>query len=170
MGRKRVQAIQETLRGRFRRPLAASPGASHPALDEPLVEEILDINREYRQKAAEGQLRKISPRRLSPAGKAWIPVLHTHRSDRQCTALYSNSALEHEMGMTHDWVVGYRDDHDGHGQWIVITAQFGPMRGRRIIRGREAECAACYTRGAMGLVPRASPVDEKAPEGPETKS
>ena len=60
MGRKRVQGVQETLRGRFRRPLDAAPrGPSLPALGEPPVEEILDVDREYRQKAAEGQLRLI---------------------------------------------------------------------------------------------------------------
>lgn len=49
-------------------------------------------------------------------------------------------------GTTHDWAVIYRDDHDGHGQWTVITARFGPLRGRRIIRGREEECAEHYAR------------------------
>ena len=144
MGRKRVQAVQETLRGRFRRPPAAPRGLSHAALGEPPVEEIVDVDREYRQKVAEGQLRLISPRRFNPTGKAWLPVLHTHRADRQYTALYSNTARAHELGTTHDWVVVYRDDHDRDGQWTLITAQFGAMRGKRIIRGREAECAAYY--------------------------
>jgi len=165
MGRKRVQAVQETLRGRFRRPLAEPRGPSHPALGEPPVEEILDVDREYRQKAAEGQLRLIAPRRLNPTGKAWLPVLHTHRADRQYTALYSNTARAHELGTTHDWVVVYRDDHDGHGQWTLITSQFGPMRGKRIIRGREGECAAYYARERKGPVPSTLPVDRPPPQG-----
>jgi len=166
MGRKRIQGVQETLRGRFRRPLATPPGLSHPALGEPPVEEILDVDREYRQKAAEGQLRLIAPRRFNPTGKAWLPVLHTHRADRQYTALYSNTARAHELGTTHDWVVVYRDDHDGHGQWTLITAQFGPMRGKRIIRGREGECAACYAQEPKGPVPSTLLIDQPAPEAP----
>jgi hypothetical protein len=166
MGRKRVQAVQETLRGRFRRPLAARPPPSHPAVAEPPVQEILDVDREYRQKAAEGQLRLIAPRRNNPTGKAWLPVLHTHRADRQYTALYSNTARAHELGMTDDWVVVYRDDHDGHGQWTLITAQFGPMRGKRIIPGREGECAAYYAQEPEGSVPSSLPVDQPAPDCP----
>lgn len=100
MGSKRIQAVQEVLRGRFRRPRpepAGQPrpepaGPTHPALTEPRVEEILSVDREYRRKAAEGQLRLIAPRRLNPTGKAWLPVMHTHRADRQYTALYSNTA------------------------------------------------------------------------------
>jgi len=169
MGRKRVQAVQETLRGRFRQPLTAPAGRSRPALGEPPVAEILDVDREYRQKAADGQLRLIAPRRFNPTGKAWLPVLHTHRADRQYIALYSNTARAHEVGMTHDWVVVYRDDHDGYGQWTLITAQFGPMRGKRIIRGREGECAACYGQEPKGPVPSTLPVDQPAPEGPAGK-
>jgi DNA polymerase (family 10) len=117
MGPKRVRAIQETLRGRFRRPLAAPPLPPHPAPGEPPVDEILDVDREYREKAAAGQLRLIAPRRFNPTGTAWLPVLHTQRADRHFTALFSNTARAHELGTTHDWVVVFRDDADGHGQW-----------------------------------------------------
>jgi hypothetical protein len=48
------------------------------------------------------------------------------------------------MGATHNWVVIYRDDHGGHGQWTVVTALYGALRGRRIVRGREPECADYY--------------------------
>jgi hypothetical protein len=141
MGRKRVQAIQEALRGRFRRPPDVP---QHPDREAPPVEEILDVDQEYREKALTDQLRRIAPRRFNPTGEAWLPILHTQRGDRHYTALYSNTPRAHEMGMTHDWVVIYRDDHHGHGQWTIITSQFGSLRGKRIIRGREAECAAWY--------------------------
>jgi hypothetical protein len=73
--------------------------------------------------------------------------------------------------MTHDWVVVYRDDHDGHGQWTVITAQFGPMLGKRIIRGREGECAAFDARQSKRPVP-SNPllVDQPATESPSTEA
>ena len=70
-----------------------------------------------------------------------MPILHTHRGKRHYTVLFSNTARAHELGTTHDWVVIYRD---GDGQWTVVTALFGDLKGRRIVRGREAECAEFY--------------------------
>ncbi len=81
---------------------------------------------------------------LATGGKAWLPTLHTHRGERHYTALFSNTAHAHEMRATHDWVVIYRDDHGGHGQWTVITSTMGKLTGRRIVRGREAECREFY--------------------------
>lgn len=60
------------------------------------------------------------------------------------TALFSNTARAHQLDMIRDWVVIYRDDQDGSGQWTVVTSQFGPLRGKRIVRGREAECQTYY--------------------------
>jgi putative hydrolase len=155
-GRKRIQAIQESLRGRFHSAPAAVPVHPHVA-DETPVGEILEVDREYREKAAAGQLRLIAPQRFNPTGKAWLPVMHTQRGDRHYSALYSNTARAHDLGMTHDWVVVYRDDHDGHGQWTVITARYGQLRGHRIIRGREAECDAYYSQHPEGAPPAAAP-------------
>ena len=75
-----------------------------------------------------------------------MPILHTHRGERRYTALFSNTAHAHEMRTTYDWVVFYRDDHGGHGQWTVITSTLGKLTGRRIVRGREAECLDFYER------------------------
>jgi putative hydrolase len=146
-GRKRVQAIQEALRGRIHAP-PPRPAPPARSTEPPHIEEILSVDKEYREKAAAGQLRLIAPKRFNPGGIPWLPVLHTHRENRHYTALYSNTARAHELGTTHDWVVVYRDDHDGHGQWTVITSQFGHLRGRRIIRGLEAECDAYYSNSA----------------------
>ncbi len=166
MGRKRIRAIQDALRGRFRRPLAAPPVPTHTAAGAPPVDEILDVDREYREKAAAGQLRLIAPRRLNPSGAAWLPVLHAQRMDRHYTALFSNTARAHELGMTRDWVVVYRDDPGGHGQWTIITSQFGPLRGQRIIRRREAECAACYTERRQEPLPASLSADKPGCELP----
>jgi hypothetical protein len=85
----------------------------------------------------------IRPRRFNPTGEAWLPVLHTFRSRRRYTALFSNTARAHRAGKTHDWVVIYGDDHDGREQQCtVITATRGPLRGRRIVVGRADECLA----------------------------
>jgi len=44
-----------------------------------------------------------------------------------------------------DWVVLYCEDKD-HGalQYTVVTPAAGPLAGRRVVRGREAECQAWY--------------------------
>ncbi len=145
MGNKRVAAVRESLAGRFRRPPQGQISQARKSQDEqPPVSELLDIDREYRQSAEQGRLTMIAPKRMNPEGKAWLPILHTHRGDRHYTALYSNTAHAHEMRTTYDWVVIYRDDHGGHGQWTVITSTLGKLTGRRIVRGREAECLEFY--------------------------
>jgi predicted flap endonuclease-1-like 5' DNA nuclease len=146
MGRKRIQGIREALAGRFRRrPRVPESRRARPVpTDLPPVKELLDVDREYREKAAKGRLLTIAPRRFNPTGAAWLPILHTHRGDRHYTALYSNTARAHELGTTRDWVVIYRDDRGGDGQWTVVTSRFGPLQGLRVIRGREHDCRAHY--------------------------
>ena len=58
--------------------------------------------------------------------------------------LLSNTAHAHEMKKTKDWVVIYYDGHEGERQCTVITSQRGSLEGKRIVRGREEECAAYY--------------------------
>jgi putative hydrolase len=70
--------------------------------------------------------------------------MHTQRGTRHYTVLYSNTARAHELGMTHDWVVLYCDTGFGERQFTAITSQYGGLQGKRIIRGREAECKRYY--------------------------
>jgi hypothetical protein len=143
-GEKRLAGIRDSLAhrlGRVRLP-AAGPAASPP------VSELLDVDREYREKAAGRHLRLIAPRRFNPTGEAWLPVLHTRRGMRHYTALYSNTARAHRAGTTHDWVVLYHDAGSGERQHTVITATRGPLRDRRVVAGRESECLAFYSRPA----------------------
>jgi len=149
LGRNRVRGVRESLAGRFRRrPSVPEAERRRRPADEPPVEELLAVDREYREKAERGVLPRIAPRRFNPHGAAWLPILHTTRGARHYTALFSNTARAHELGATHDWVVIYRDDPAGDGQWTVVTSRLGPLAGRRIVRGREAECAAAE--GAAG--------------------
>jgi predicted flap endonuclease-1-like 5' DNA nuclease len=146
-GPQRLRGIRETLAGRFRHgPYGPSGAGQAPLASQPDVAVLLDIDSEYRRKTAAGMLPLIAPQRFNPAGSAWLPVLHTTREGAHYTALFSNTARAHELGMIRDWVVIYRDDHDGAGQWTVITALEGPLRGKRIVRGREAECSRYYGR------------------------
>jgi len=111
----------------------------------PTVELLLDIDAEYRARAAKGDLRRIAPRRFNPSGAAWLPVLHTRRADWDATALYSNTARAHELDKLHDWVVIYfHGDDEPEGQCTVVTETRGGLVGRRVVRGRESECRAYY--------------------------
>jgi hypothetical protein len=134
-GPKRLAGIQDSLAHRLQR-VKLPPVASRRA---PSVSELLAVDREYREKAAAGDLVKIAPRRFNPTRVAWLPILHTTRGRRHYTALFSNTALAHRLNRTHDWVVIYWDDGLGERQCTVVTADRGPLAGRRVVRGREAE-------------------------------
>jgi DNA polymerase (family 10) len=140
LGHKRVTGIIDSLATRLSRLRPPGPDATGQAP----VEELLDVDREYRQLAAAGTLHKIAPRRFNPSGVAWLPIFHTHRGDRQYTALYSNTARAHKLGKTGDWVILYYDGAGGERQCTLITSQFGALKGMRIVRGREEECARYY--------------------------
>lgn len=147
IGRKRIRSVVECLSGRGRQTTPRSSPREHVLLKEsPSVAELLDVDREYREKAAAGKLSMIAPRRFNPTGAAWLPILHTEGHGRHYTALYSNTARAHELGTTHDWVVIYRDDEARRYQCTAITSRFGSLRGHRIIRGREDECREYYDR------------------------
>jgi putative hydrolase len=112
------------------------------------LDDLLDVDREYREKAAAGKLQRIAPRRFNPNGEEWLPILHTRRGDREYTALFSNTQRAHELGMTDDWVVIYCDDGRHHLTSTVLTAQRGKLKGLRVVPGREEESAAYYERKA----------------------
>jgi putative hydrolase len=142
LGRRRIQMIRESLAGRLRRRQRDQPRPPSQPVHQPPVTELLDVDREYRAAAESGKLPRIAPRRFNPGREAWLPVLHTQRGERHSTALFSNTARAHEVGAIRDWVVIYRDDPDGGGQWTVVTGRFGALKGRRVLRGREDECKA----------------------------
>ena len=141
IGNKRVAGIIDSLSARLGRvrPIRPVRKAADAAIGE-----ILDVDREYRDKAATGALPTIAPRRFNPDREAWLPILHTIRGERHYTALFSNTARAHEMGKTGEWVILYYDGPDGERQCTVITSQRGPLFGERIVRGRESECLEYY--------------------------
>jgi putative hydrolase len=144
MGQKRIRAVRESLAGRFKRGADRPQAPARPAEDQPPVEVLLDIDRQYRELAARDRLLRVAPRRFNPEGRAWLPILHAERHGRHYTALYSNTSRAHELGALRDWVVIYREDKKLGGTWTVVTARLGALKGRRVVRGREAECAAWY--------------------------
>lgn len=145
VGHRRAAAIRAYLADRLGRRRIRSSAASQQL--EPPIELLLEIDAAYREKAAAGALRKIAPKRFNPHGEAWLPVLHQRRADWRFTALYSNTQRAHELGKTHDWVVIYfHTDASAEGQCTVVTAGQGELKGQRVVRGREAECAQYYAR------------------------
>lgn len=158
VGEKKLAGIIDSLAGRLGRVRQWERGASSLESETaPPVEEVLEVDREYREKAGAGQLRKIAPRRFNPTHEAWLPVLHGQRADRHYTVLFSNTARAHRLGKMNDWVVLYYDGDQGDGQCTVITSEKGPLKGRRIVRGREEECMAYYgCQGAAGKLVRTS--------------
>lgn len=138
LGPRRIATIHDVLAAR----LAASRHEA-PVTREPPVALLLEVDRAYREGVAAHRLPTIAPRRFNPGGIAWLPILHLERDGWQLTALFSNTALAHKLGRTTDWVVIYfHEPHQPDGQATVVTERRGPQVGRRVVRGREAECAA----------------------------
>ncbi len=144
VGPRRAAAIRAALENMLRRRRVRAPIAPAPA-HGPEIALLLEVDREYRDKAEAGKLPTIAPRRLNPEGKSWLPVLHAHRGSWHFTALYSNTAQAHRLGKVRDWVVIYFYDHDhAEGQHTVVTETRGVLAGRRVVRGREPECKEHY--------------------------
>jgi len=118
------------------------PPQRRPA--RPAVKLLLEIDEEYRRQAERNQLRRIAPKRFNPQGEAWLPILKAQRRGWDFTVLFSNTALAHRRGKTHDWVVIYYERAGEQQQSTVVTAERGPLAGRRVVRGRERECREHY--------------------------
>jgi putative hydrolase len=143
IGQRRITGIRNALSALLgstrRRAARGRPGA------EPPVGLLLEVDREYLERAARDALPRIAPRRFNPESRAWLPVLHTERGDWHFTAMYSNTARAHELKRTQDWVVVYfYDAHHEEGQCTVVTETRGPLTGQRVVRGREPECREYY--------------------------
>jgi hypothetical protein len=136
-GPRRAEMVRNALAERLGRPRLQR---MRHGLKAPPVALLLDVDREYREKAAAGELRLIAPKRFNPRGEAWLPILHTQRDEWHLTALYSNTRLAHELGRIRDWVViYYHADALPEGQCTVVTERRGRLAGHRVVRGREAE-------------------------------
>ncbi len=154
-GPRRLEAVRDILatmltrsaRGRARRfedlrEAGAKVTAPATAEAKPDVALLLEIDRDYREKAEAGELPRIAPQRNNPDGAAWLPILHRYEDGWHFTALYSNTDRAHELGRVRDWVVIYFE-RDGHeGQCTIVTEYRGPLTGKRVVRGREEETPA----------------------------
>jgi DNA polymerase (family X) len=148
-GQRRIEGIQVSLAGMLggyarRRVQQVLPKEEVSPLSRPSVDYILEVDDEYRQKAAVNALEKIAPKRFNPTHDAWLPIYHTEKGDWFFTALFSNTARAHELGKTQNWVVIFFEYNGFEGQSTVVTETSGPLVGRRVVRGREPECMRYY--------------------------
>lgn len=144
VGPRRAQMIRAALATLLGRRPAVVPRKPRVG-QEPSVATLLAVDQEYRERAQAGALPTIAPKRFNPTGEAWLPVLHATRDDWHFTALYSNTAQAHRLDRVRDWVVLYFYDADHvEGQHTVVTESRGILAGKRVVRGREAECREHY--------------------------
>lgn len=150
IGPRRIAALRATLDARLaghtRRDARRARTSARRIEIEPSVADLLSIDAEYRDHARRGLLPTVAPRRFNPTGEAWLPVLETRRGPWRVTAFFSNTPRAHERGATRDWVQVYYETSDRRERTAtVVTETRGDLRGRRVVRGREAECRAVYT-------------------------
>ena len=161
VGRRRAEAIRDSVealldregRRRGRRARRIERHHEDHETTEPPVELLLRLDERYRRKGEAGQLRRIAPRRFNPEGTAWLPIMHDQEREWHVTLMYSNTARAHERGATHDWVVVYYENGGPQRQCTVVTEHQGRLKGSRVVRGREQECAEYYAAGRGKNVP-----------------
>jgi DNA polymerase (family 10) len=149
IGEERAEGVRIALSGMLSRSSRRKlrQAIAHEALEEeerPSVALLLEVDEQYRAKAARDQLRKIAPKRFNPQGEAWLPIMRTKRKSWDFTVLFSNTALAHRRGKTHDWVVIYYERGGSQGQGTVVTSERGRLADKRVVRGREQECREYY--------------------------
>jgi hypothetical protein len=125
-------------------PFSAVPGHAAPP-----VQLVLEVDREFREKAAAGRLpthcAAAHPRSSAVPHRA--PVLEVRRGGWHFRALYSTTARAHDLGRSRDWVViHYTDGLRAQGRHTVVTESRGAAAGRRVVRGRESACRSHYVR------------------------
>jgi DNA polymerase (family X) len=151
-GAKRVEGIRASLAGMLsqssrtnqRQRMAEASKQTTESDDRPSVSLLLDIDADYRKGAKEDKLQKIAPKRFNPKNEAWLPILHAKRDGWEFTALFSNTAQAHKLEKTDDWVVIYYKRGDTERQHTVVTETKGELKGKRVVRGRDAENRTFY--------------------------
>jgi hypothetical protein len=154
LGAKRLRAIRESLAFRLN---AGEPLPYRNPADEPPIAELLALDAEYRLRAARGRLPLARPRLFNPHGQAMLPVWNVRREGLAYTVHFANSAASHRAGRIYDWVVITCTTKERFGQWTVITATHGQLRGRRLVMHHERQCREHYgqlrTQLALPLAP-----------------
>ena len=123
-----------------------------PPASEPDVATILDVDREYCERIE--SLPKIASRRFDAHDRdePTLPILHTDRDGWHFTAFFSNTPRAVRLHKEHDWVVVFfYDGNHEELQRTVVTETQGPLRGERVVRGRNRDCMTYYGRPSEQL-------------------
>jgi len=125
------------------------PSQPRVTVEQPPIDLLLAMDSKYRSQARHGLLQTIAPRRFNSSGKAWLPIMHSEHDPWRFTLMFSNTGRAHKLGKTSDWVVIYsQSDTAPESQSTVVTETLGALKGKRVVRGREPECASHYSRVA----------------------
>ncbi len=155
-GSERVRAVQNVLAARLsrivRHPELARSRKPLPVA-APSISALLAVDDRYRRLAGADQLRRIAPRRFNPGRVAWLPILHDDREGWSFSATFSNTPLAHQLGKTGDWVVVHYERPGVQGHATIVTEASGPLRARRVVRGRETECQQHHGLASGHLAP-----------------
>ncbi|MDT8304748.1 MAG: helix-hairpin-helix domain-containing protein [Anaerolineae bacterium] len=145
-GEGRLKMVRTSLAGMLDRGGRRQRQEGDENTSEPPIALLVEIDAEYRRRAADGELPTIAPKRFNPDNEKWLPLLKTTRQGWKFTVLFSNTARAHELDKMHDWVVIYFEPEDGGSerQRTVVTEQTGPLEGKRVVRGREKETRDYY--------------------------
>lgn len=139
-GQRRLEVIRVALQDR----LQVIRGRTRRG-NIPSIKLLLQVDAAYRDKASRNELKLIAPRRFNPKGIAWLPVMHTQYRGWYFTAMYSNTARAHQLNRSRDWVVIFVTSNlEPDWQCTVVTESRGALKGRRVVRGLEAECERYY--------------------------
>lgn len=142
LGERRIEIVRDVLATRLHQP------QRERMTDAPPLPLLLEIDAEYRAAAVAGTLPKIAPRRFNPHRTRWLPIMHAERDGWSFTAVFSNTALAHQLGHTDDWVILYfHRPNRPDAQLTIVTEYRGDLRGKRVVRGWEPACAAYYAEG-----------------------
>ena len=90
----------------------------------PDVNELLDVDREFRRQTQ--------------------AIFRTSRSVRRYTVLYSPTPLARRLRRDRDWVLIALEAATDTHRWTVVTERRGTLKGKRVVRSREAECFWLY--------------------------
>lgn len=151
-GPKRVEMVRVYLAGLLSRAAQRRTQELEAPEVQPAVELLLALDEAYRRQAEAGELPTITPQRFNPEKKAWLPVLEGHAGGWQFSIMYSNTARAHELSKTRDWVVIYYRRDGREDQLTIVTETGGPLAGKRVVRGREAECREYYARQSQEVI------------------
>lgn len=116
---------------------AAGPSAAA----EPSVAVLLDVDREYLDKARAGTLPTITPWRFNPEQKAWLPVLHTGCDAGEVIAGRSDQRRASVLEQTGDALASQIRRGKLHGDQRIVDGE-RIASGARLRRPAGPRCAS----------------------------